>query len=205
MATKGEVDPAATATNDNMGTKTGKRGELTMFYTVKPGHEKAIREAIRAFYETPFRQNFEDPRVVDVNVKIGVHDVRHVLFDNDTRLCWLTSFDSDWDPYIDDTFAVRDNWVEYAKILQHTNEAPEGDITDPNNPIQKSSRPVKDVFNGNRILAAGFFPTFPNVTVRDIQRDEKLRKAFEQVLDHPGAEEALSHPALQPLLEFASE
>ncbi len=205
MATKTDVDAAAIAAGNYMGTKTGKRGELTMFYTVKPGHEKAIREAIRAFYETPFRQNFEDPRVVAVNVGIGVHDVRHVLFDNDTRLCWLTSFDSEWDPYIDDTFAVRDNWVEYAKILQHTNEAPEGNITDPNDPIQKNSRPVKDIFNGNRVLAAGFFPTFPNVTVRDIQRDEQLRKAFEKVLDNPDAEEALKHPALQPLLEFASQ
>lgn len=204
MATK-DADLAALAATNFMGTKVGKRGEVTMFYTVKPGHEKQIRQAIREFFETPFRQNFEDPRVVAVNVKVGVHDVRLVLFDNDTRLIWLTSFDSDWDPYIDDTFAVRDNWVEYAKILQHTNEAPEGDITNPDNPLQQNSRPVKDIFNANRVLATGYFPTFPNVTVRDIQRDEALRKAFEKVLDHPDAEAALSHPALAPLLELASE
>lgn len=198
-------DAKAIEATKYMGTKTGKRGELTMFYTVKAGHEKAILEAIRAFYATPFRQNFEDPRVVNVNVKVGVHDVRHVLFDNDTRLCWLTSFDTDWDPYIDDTFAVRNNWVEYAKILQHTNEAPEGNITDPNSPLQQNSRPVKEIFNANRVLATGFFPTFPNVTVRDIQRDEQLRKAFDKVLEHPDAEEALKHPALKPLLELAAE
>ncbi len=203
MATK-DVEAALAATS-YMGTKTGKRGEVTMFYTVKPGHEKLIREAIRNFYETPFRKQFEDPRVVAVNVKIGVHDVRHVLFDNDTRLCWLTSFDTDWDPYIDDTFAVRNNWVEYAKILQHTNEVPEGDIANPDHPLQQNSRAVKDVFNANRVLAAGFFPTFPNVTCRDVQKGEQLRKAFEKVLEHPQAEEALKHPALKPLLDLASE
>lgn len=198
------TDAALAATN-YLGTKVGKRGEVTMFYTVKPGHERQIREAIREFFDTPFRKNFEDPRVVAVNTKVGVHDVRLVLFDNDTRLIWLTSFDTDWDPYIDDTFAVRDNWVEYAKILQHTNEAPEGDIANPNHPLQQNSRAVKDVFNANRVLATGYFPTFPNVTCRDIVQGERLRKAFQDVLDHAGAEEALEHPALKPLLDLASE
>jgi hypothetical protein len=198
------TDATALAATHYMGTRSGKRGELTMFFRVKPGHEKHIREAIREFYETPFRKNMEDPRVVAVNTKIGVHDVRHVLFDNDTRLCWLTSFDTEWDPYIDDTFAVRDNWVEYAKILQHTVGAPEG-IADPNHPLQQSSRAVKDIFNANRVLATGFSPTFPNVTVREIGKGERLRNAFEKVLEHPEAEQALQHPALRPLLDEAAE
>ena len=32
-----------------------------------------------------------------------------------------------------------------------------------------------------------------------------LQKAFQQVLDTPGAEEALQHPALKPLLERAAD
>ena len=32
-----------------------------------------------------------------------------------------------------------------------------------------------------------------------------LQKAFQQVLDAPGAEEALQHPALKPLLERAAD
>ena len=186
------------------GAKSGKRDELTMFYRVKPGHEEQIRKAITAFFSDPGRTKMDDPRIFNYIAKTGVHDIRLVLFDNDTRLAWMTSFDTEWDPYIDDTFAVRNNLVEYGKILQHTVEAPEG-VADPSHPIQRNSRGVKDLFIAQRVVACGYAPTFPNETTWEIKKGERLRKAFQQVLDHPDAEQALKHPALKPLLELASE
>ena len=186
-----------------LGAKAGKRGEVTMFYTVKPGHEDQIRKEIEDFYNNPNRTNADDPRVAAGLAQIGVHDMRHVLFDDDSRLLWLTSFDTEWDPYIDDTFALLGP-MPYGKILQHTVEAPEG-VADPESPVTQNSQTIKDVFNANRVIATGFAPTFPNLTVREIQRGERLRKAFQSVLDHPDAEEALSHPALKPLLDEAAE
>lgn len=186
------------------GKKTGKRDELTMFYRVKPGHEKQIRKAIEEFFASPARTDMDDPRIFKYIAQTGVHDIRLVLFDDDTRLVWMTSFDTEWDPYIDDTFAVRHNMVEYGKILQHTIEAPEG-VADPDSPLQKSSRPVKDIFLANRTVAVGFAPTFPNATTWGIKKGERLMKAFQEVLDSPEAEEALSHAALKPLLELAAE
>lgn len=186
------------------GAKSGKRDELTMFYRVKPGHEKEIRKAIENFFSDPARTNMDDPRIFKYIAQTGVHDIRLVLFDNDTRLVWMTSFDTEWDPYIDDTFAVRHNLVEYGKILQHTVEAPEG-VADPNSAIQKNSRGVKDIFLAQRVIATGYAPTFPNATTWGIRKGEKLLEAFQKVLDHPDAEEALKHPALKPLLELASE
>jgi hypothetical protein len=186
------------------GAKSGKGDELTMFYRVKPGHEKEIRKAIEAFFADPARTQMDDPRIFRYIAQTGVHDIRLVLFDNDTRLVWLTSFDTEWDPYIDDTFAVRHNLVEYGKILQHTIEAPEG-VADPNSPIQKNSRAVKDLFLAQRVVAVGYAPTFPNVTTWGVRKGEELLEAFQKVLDHPEAEHALSHPALKPLLERASE
>ena len=39
--------------------------------------------------------------------KVGsVHDMRFVFFDNDTRMIFATTYDGDWDPYIDD-FATK--------------------------------------------------------------------------------------------------
>jgi hypothetical protein len=186
------------------GVKSGKRSELTMFYRVKPGHEKQIRKAIEDFFSSPARTNIDDPRVFNYIAKTGVHDIRLVLFDNDTRLVWLTSFDTDWDPYIDDTFAVRNDVMEYGKILQHTVEAPEG-AADTDSPFQKSAAPIKDVFIANRVIATGFAPTFPNATTWGTRKGERLTEAFERVLDHPEAEKALSHPALKPLLDLAAE
>ena len=202
MATsKAAVDTLA-ATN-YMGKRMGRRGEVTMFFTVKPGHEAQIRKEIEDFHSNPVRSNVDDPRVFNAIAQTGVHDIRHVLFDNDTRLLWLTSFDTEWDPYIDDTFAISGN-TPYGKILQHTNEAPEG-LADPNSPLNKNSRAIKDAFNANRVMATGFFPTFPNATTWGIKKGERLLEAFNKVLDHPDAEQALKHPALEPLLELASE
>ena len=31
-----------------------------------------------------------------------MHDLRFVIFDNDTRVIFASTFDGDWDPYIDD-------------------------------------------------------------------------------------------------------
>ena len=186
------------------GAKSGKRDELTMFYRVKPGHEKLIRKAIEEFFASPARTDMDNPQIFKYIAQTGVHDIRLVLFDNDTRLVWLTSFDTEWDPYIDDTFAVRNNAVEYGKILQHTIEAPEG-IADPNSPLQRSPRPIKDIFLANRVVATGFAPTFPNETTWGIKKGERLLKAFQEVLDHPDAEQALNHQALKPLLDLASE
>lgn len=196
--------PVTKTPNYRPGAKAGKRDELTMFYRVTPGHEKQIRKAIEDFHSDPVRTKVDDPRIFRAIAQTGVHDLRHVLFDNDTRLVWLTSFDTEWDPYIDDTFAIRTNLVEYGKILQHTVEAPEG-VADPNHPIQKNSRAVKDLFLAQRVVAAGYAPTFPNATTWEIRKGEKLLEAFQKVLDHPEAEQALKHPALKPLLELASE
>lgn len=192
------------ATTYAPGAKSGKRDELTMFYRVKPGHEKEIRKAIEDFFSSPARTAVDDPRIFNYIAQTGVHDIRLALFDNDTRLVWLTSFDTEWDPYIDDTFAVRNNVVEYGKILQHTVEAPEG-IADPNSQLQKSPGPIKEIFLANRVVAAGFAPTFPNATTWGVKKGERLLEAFQKVLDHPEAEQALSHPALKPLLELAAE
>lgn len=204
MATKAESAHVTHTPSYKPGFKVGKRDELTMFYRVKPGHEKQIRKEIEDFHRDPVRTNVDDHRVFNAIAQTGVHDVRHVLFDNDTRLCWLTSFDTEWDPYIDDTFAVRNDLVAYGKILQHTVEAPEG-VADPNSPIQKNARAIKDLFLAQRVVAAGFAPTFPNATTWGIKKGERLLEAFQKVLDHPDAEQALQHLALKPLLELASE
>lgn len=197
------TDATTLAATHYMGAKSGKRGEVTMFYTVKPGHADAIRKEIHDLHNNPRRTDASIPEVAAGLAQIGIHDMRHVLFDNDTRLLWLTSFDTDWDPYIDDTFALLGP-LPYGLILQHTIEAPEG-IADPNSAVTQNSRAIKDTFNANRVMATGFSPTFPNLTVRDIQKGERLLQAFQKVLDHPDAEQALQHPALKPLLDEASD
>jgi hypothetical protein len=182
------------------GLKNGKVTELSMFLTVKPGHEQAIREAIEAFCFNPIR----DPNLPEVEkgaAQIGIHEVRFVLFDNDTRLVWLTAFDTDWDSYIDDTMALVGVSI-YASVLRHTVEAPE-ELNNPDNPNVSSL--VKDTFNAVRITAAGVITTLANISIMEELRYRDVSRAFDAVLKDPGAAEALQHPALKPLLELAAD
>lgn len=177
------------------GWKDGKVSELTTFFHVKPGHEKLIREACHEFVSNP------DRMVPEKLAQIGIHELRLVLFDNDTRFMWITSFDSDWDPYIDDTLRLIGQQL-YGTVFQHTVEAPEG-IAGPDLPNQANA--IKDMFNNNRETAVGFLSAFKDLTLRELWTDRRIRKAFEEVLDNPEAEAALQHPALAPLLEVAAD
>jgi hypothetical protein len=120
---------------------------------------------------------------------------------NDTRLAWWASFDTDWDPYIDDTIAIVDYEI-YGAVLMHTVGAPEG-IEKPGLP--NGSNVIKDIFNSVRITAAGYLVTLGNVTITDQFRNRDVRQAFDACLNNPGAAEALQHPALKPLLELAAD
>src|SRR5664279_2891043 len=174
------------------GLKNGNVTELSMFFNVKPGHEKAIRDAIEEFCTNPSRDP-SNPKVEKAFAGIGIHEVRLVLFDNDSRLLWLTSFDTDWDTYIDDTIAFIGVPI-YGSILMHTVEAPEG-IEKPNLP--NASAAVKDIFNSVRITGAGLLVTCANISIKEQFRNRDIRSAFEKVLNNQGAEEALQHQALK--------
>jgi hypothetical protein len=177
------------------GWKDGKVSELTTFFHVKPGHEKLIREACHEFVSNP------DRMVPEKLAQIGIHELRLVLFDDDTRFMWITSFDSDWDPYIDDTLRLIGQQL-YGTVFQHTVEAPEG-IAGPDLPNQANA--IKDMFNNNRVTAVGFLSAFKDLTLRELWTSRRIRKAFEEVLDNPEAAAALQHPALAPLLEVAAD
>jgi hypothetical protein len=46
--------------------------------------------------------------------------------------------------------------------------------------------------------------SYPNATVRAIWKALAVQEAFQKVLDNPAAEQALKHPALQPLVDQAA-
>jgi hypothetical protein len=63
---------------------------------------------------------------------------------------------------------------------------------------------VKAFILGAQKTAAGYARNYPG-TVKEIRKAQRVNAAFQQVLDHPDAEEALRHPALAPLLEEAAD
>ncbi len=139
------------------------------------------------------------PRVEKAIHDVGsLHQARYVLFDNGTRLLIATTFDGDWDVYIDDFAAsyILDAW---DKFLIHCEGYPD------EGKASLTVDEIKEFLTANQVTAADFYMTYPGVTVKEIKKALRDEQAFQQVLDNPGAAEALQHPALKPLLELAAD
>jgi hypothetical protein len=173
------------ATRARPGLKSGVRTEFTVFARVKPGHEEAIRAAIES--------SFADPRREQAMRELGtLHEARHVLFDDDTRYLFVSSFDGDWDRYIED-FAGSYSGVVLDRVLGHCEGYP--GLADP---------AVKEWIADHEPGSVAFAAAYPDATVKQVWRALAIQRAFEQVLDDPSAEESLRAPALKPLLDLAA-
>jgi len=180
-----------------LGHKSGKGqfhgvvSELAAFWRVKPGHADVLREAITQFIET-VKQT--DPKSLQ---KAGLRDVRFVMFDNDERFVLLTTFETDWVPYVDDAFQVIG--VEHWRSWQQ--HAVESDaITGV--PTQAE---LRQMLWDSQTGATAYWNMLAEYTIPQIKKALRVEQAFQQVLDDPAAAQALQHSALKPLLEQAAD
>ena len=179
-----------TTRKSGRGMSHGVVSELSAFLTVKPGETEQLRAGLERFHARVRTAPW------DYLVKIGIVDMRHVIFDNGTRLLWITAFDTDWDPYLDDAVAilVLDSWADW---LQHTEGYNASELT--------TSAAMKAYVQAAQVKATGFFRAIPELTLAEVKKGQRLRAAFEKVLDQPGALEALQQPVLKPLLDEAAD
>jgi len=147
------------------GLRQGKVSELTSIMEFAPGGAKRLRALLKVL-----GGNFQGAD------KVGtLHDMRFVFLDNDTRLLFATTYDGDWDTYIDD-FSTKipdaldvlfSNMVGYPKKGMH----------DP---------ALKDWIAGHQLTADAWYVASPNLTVPEARRLEKLGKAVDELLDKIG-------------------
>ena len=190
--TSGNSGNSTPVSSPRKGARVGPVSELSVFLKVKPGREQAIRES---FDTTPEQAAAMEKAIHDVG---SLHQARYVLFDNDTRLLVATTFDDDWDVYIDDFAAsyILDAW---DRFLIHCEGYPD------EGKASLTLHEIKEFLTANQVTAVSFYMTYPNVTVKQIEKALRDEKVFQQVLDNPAAAEALQDPALQPLLELAAD
>ena len=171
------------------GVSVGPTSEFSLFFRVRPGHEEALREAVRTLQDHP------GYRPGDYGIAIAtIHEARFVLFDDDTRLLFATSFDGPWDAYMDDFATSGPTLQLFDTIFQHV-EGYDG---------LPDLAAVKAFILGAQVSAAGYARNYPG-TVKEIRKGLRVNKAFQQVLDDPEAATALQHPALKPLLDEAAD
>ena len=169
------------------GITVGPTSEFSLFFRVRPGQEAEIREAIAALQASP------GYRPGDYALPIAViHEARFVLFDDDTRLLFATSFDGPWDAYMVD-FASKPLKL-FDSIFRHV-EGYEG--------LPDLAAVKRFILSAQR--SAGGYARNYGGTVKEIKKARRVNDAFQRVLDDPAAEEALQHPALAPLLAEAAD
>ena len=168
--------------------------ELSIFFNVKPGHAEQLHEALQRF--GVLTDNLDPNK----RLKIGLRELRFVIFDNGQRLLFSATFETDWDPYIDDGIEIIgiDSYVDW---LHHLVEYPLAD----GEPVTATNAEVKQLLQSAQVQATWFHDVLAGKMLAEYIKASNVEAAFHRVLDDPAAAQALQHPALKPLLEQAAD
>jgi hypothetical protein len=159
-----EAPPPAIESAGRVGARLGKVSELTIIVPLAPGGAKRLRAFLRMAGGN-----------LNQGDKVGtLHDMRFVFFDNDTRMLFATSFDGDWDAYIDD-FVTK--IPDYLDIIDSAWDGWPG-IRSPG---------AKDYLAAHQITAEGWYVAHPDLTVTEIHRLKRIGKAVDELLDRISA------------------
>ncbi|MEK6439472.1 hypothetical protein [Pseudonocardia sp. T1-2H] len=161
----------------------GVAGEFTVFTTINPGYADQLRQVLTEIMRG--LSGGERPALHEIGT---LHDARYVIFDDDTRFMFASVFDGSWDTYIDD-FATTAVGAQFDRVFAHSEGFP--GIKDPG---------VKDWFVAHQAPALAFVSSYPDLTVKQIWKDQRVNEAFQAVLDTPEFRAALEDPANAALL-----
>ena len=170
------------------GVTAGPTTEFSLFFKVKDGHASDLRRALKDLQSHP------GYRPGEYNMAIAtIHEARFVLFDDDTRLLFATSFDGPWDAYMDDFFTSGPTLELFNAVFSHV-EGYEG---------LPNLEAVQEFVLSAQVTAAAYARNYGG-TVKEIRKAQQVNGAFQRALDEPNAAEAFEHPALKPLLDEAA-
>ena len=144
------------------GTKAGQSNEFTLICNLKPGGAERMRNLLA--------DGFTGERQKNTDRIATVHDLRFVIFDNDTRVVFASTFDGTWDSYMDDFGTIIPDEID---LLFHECVGYPG--------IHSPS--IKDWVVSQQVTATGFYSAYPDASVRDVWKALKVKKALDTLLD----------------------
>ena len=68
-----------------------------------------------------------------------------------------------------------------------------------------STAGLKKFLMDHQVPASGYYNAMSYMTHAEASKAKRVNEAFQQVLDTPGAAEALQNPAIKPLLDLAAD
>src|SRR3954451_24330746 len=180
------------------GVSVGLTSEFSLFFQVMPGHGDDLRESLQTLQHHPGYRPGEYHMAIAT-----IHEARFVLFDDDTRLLFATSFDGPWDAYMDDFFTSGPTLQLFDSVFHHV-EGYEG---------LPDLAAVKAFVLSAQQTAAAYARNYGG-TVKEIRKAQRVNAPLQpglphphvpRVLDHPAAGQALEHTGPQPLLDEAAD
>ena len=160
-----ETPPPPIESAGRVGARLGKVSELTMVVPLAPGGADRLRAFLKLL----------GGNLAGADKVGSVHDMRFVFIDNDTRMIFATTFDGDWDPYIDDFITKI---PDYLDIIDSAWEGWPG-IRSPE---------AKDYLVEHQVTAEGWYVGNPDLTVPETRRLKRLGEAVDEFLDKVGNE-----------------
>ena len=152
------------------GIQVGPTSEFSLFFHVKPGQGEALRERCVHCRTSPATGP------VTTTCRSGsIHEARFVLFDDDTRLAFATSFDGSVGLLHGGLLHLRADLTLFDAIFRHT-EGYEG------LPDLASLRTSSSAQQTAAATARNY-----GGTVKEIRKAQRVNAAFQKVLDHPDA------------------
>jgi hypothetical protein len=143
------------------GLKSGRANEMTLIMPLKPGGAERLRKKLGP-------DKFPGGWALD---RVGtVHDLWYVIFDNDTRLLFVSTFDGDWDAYINDFVTLIPDEIEM--VFKEVEDFP--GIRSPN---------IKDYIVKRQLSSLYFYSAYPNASVKDVWKALKIEGGLDIVLD----------------------
>jgi len=146
------------------GLKAGQVQEFTLIMNLKPGGAERLRKRLAS------DSRFGNQNQVFADRVGTLHDMRFTIFDNDTRLLFASTFDGDWDTYIDDFAARIPDLIDVA--FGEVDDYP--GIKDPN---------IKDFIVKHQVTSTYFYSAYPNASVRDVWKAMKIKGGLDVLLD----------------------
>src|SRR6202171_5130274 len=140
------------------GAKAGQASEFTIISKLKPGAAERVRARLAG--------GFTGERQKNTDRIATVHDLRFVIFDNDTRVIFASTFDGDWESYINDFGTILPDEID---LLFHECVGYPG--------IHSPS--IKDWIVQQQVTAIGFYSAYPDASVRQIWKSLRTKAAFD--------------------------
>jgi hypothetical protein len=159
-----QTPPPPITSAGRVGARLGKVSELTMVVPLAPGGADRLRAFLKLL----------GGNLAGADKVGSVHDMRFVFFDNDTRMIFATTFDGDWDPYIDD-FVTK--IPDYLDIIDSAWDGWPG-IRSPG---------AKDYLAQHQLTAEGWY-VGNDLTVAETRRLRRIGEAVDEFLDKVGDE-----------------